>query len=53
MTGEYGVCLFDVSTRKWKDISDTDLVCSSSCIVLVYLLDIIGMTYATNDFLIN
>ncbi len=37
MIGEYGVCLFDVSTRELKDISDIDLVCSSCYIVLVFI----------------
>ncbi len=36
MIGEYGVCLFDMSTREWKEMSDT-LVCSSCYIVLVFI----------------
>ncbi len=35
--GVYGVCLFDVSTRELKEMSDTDLVCSSCYIVLVFI----------------
>ncbi len=37
MIGEYGVYLFDVYTRELKEISDTDLVCSSCYIVLVFI----------------
>ncbi len=37
MVGPNRVCLFDVSTREWKEISDTDLVCSSCYIVLVFI----------------
>ncbi len=35
--GLNGMCLFDVSSRKLKEISDTDLVCSSCYIVLVFV----------------
>ncbi len=35
--GYSNVCLFDVSTRELKEISYTDLVCSSSYIVLVFI----------------
>ncbi len=31
------MCLFDVSTRELKEMSDTDSVCSSCYIVLVYI----------------
>ncbi len=37
MIGLYRVCLFDMSTRELKEISDTDLVCSSCYIVLVFI----------------
>ena len=37
MIGGDRVCLFDVSTRELKEISDTDLVCSSCYIVLVFI----------------
>ncbi len=37
MIGVVGVYLFDVSTREWKEISDTDWVCSSCYIVLVFI----------------